>query len=96
MTTLHQISTHQPGQIEHILSLTSDLDTLLLLGDACYQLPQWVAALNGKHRSLNLCVRQYDLDQRGLTATASEALTILTDTEWVSRTLAHHPIVSWK
>lgn len=104
MSTLFQIRCIQFDPVP--LTQASDSDALLLLGDACYSLPQWQQAVQASGHSPTLYVRQSDLTQRGLKLTDSgaphanqagdqSAVQVISDSQWVALTLAYTRTISW-
>lgn len=99
MTTLHQVSTTNTEN--DLLSMASDGDAILLLGDSCYHLPSWQTAVKTSSIQLTLYTRQQDLEQRALAISyepdnpAATAVHTVSDTEWVELTLNHTRTISW-
>lgn len=100
MSTLYQVSS--PLTDLRALELCVDGDAILLLGDTCYQLPQWQRAIQESSVILRLYVRQSDLEQRALSdqnpdihMDTDAAFHAVSDTAWVNLTLKHARTLSW-
>ncbi len=100
MSTLYQVSS--PSRDLQAIEFCTDGDAVLLLGDACYQLPQWQQAIQESAVILRLYARQKDLEQRALSnhnldafASTEAAFHPISDTAWLNLTLKHTRILSW-
>ncbi|MFL0808756.1 MAG: sulfurtransferase complex subunit TusB [Oceanobacter sp.] len=92
MSTLYQVSS--PSRDLQAIEFCTDGDAVLLLGDACYQLPQWQQAIQESAVILRLYARQKDLEQRAF-ANTEAAFHPISDTAWVNLTLKHTRTLSW-
>lgn len=86
MATLHILHSATAATLQQILSLMSQHDSLLLLGDACY-------LANDPALPSGFMLRSTDLQLRGIPA--PDHANPISDEQWIEQTLISDKSLSW-
>jgi tRNA 2-thiouridine synthesizing protein B len=86
MPTLHQVMASEPHLLKQLSQVISSEDSVILLGDGCYQLSRWSLANS-------TFAMTEDLAMRGLETKVAKSIT---SQDWVNMTLKHTNVMTWK
>lgn len=86
MPTLHQVMASEPHLLKQLSQVISSEDSVIFLGDGCYQLSRWSLANS-------TFAMTEDLTVRGLKSNMAKSITAQ---EWVEMTLSHTNVMTWK
>ena len=86
MPILHQVMASEPHLLKQLSQVISREDSVIFLGDGCYQLSRWSLA------NSTFTITE-DLTMRGLENTAAKSIT---SQDWVNMTLSHTSVMTWK
>lgn len=86
MPTLHQVLASEPHLLKQLSQVISSEDSVIFLGDGCYQLSRWSLANSTFAMTEDLAVR-------GLKSNMAKSITAQ---EWVEMTLSHTNVMTWK
>ena len=86
MPTLHQVMASEPHLLKQLSQVISSEDSVIFLGDGCYQLSRWSLANS-------TFAMTEDLAMRGLETKVAKSIT---SQDWVNMTLNHTNVMTWK